>query len=292
MKWISFFLSMSALFINAAFGVYKPHVIYGDDNRQDLYEVQHVSLAEAARSTAAMIAVASLTQEGSIYKVLSAVYGEEYSLCSEEKFFSQPTAAMCSGFLVGQDLVATAGHCLSEVDCKDWAFVFNYAMRSEGDAPQTVGQDDVYFCSSIVAHSLTDKEDFALVKLDRPVVGYQPLKLASQSAQALDEIVVVGHPAGLPTKVSAGAQVRSTNPEYFVANLDTYGGNSGSAVFNAATMEVMGILVRGERDFSYNVEKGCYNSNYCLDGECRGEDVTNISYIRESLESTGVTYLE
>lgn len=36
-------------------------------------------------------------------------------------------------------------------------------------------------------------------------------------------------PAGLPTKIAGGATMRDASPNgYYVANLDTYGGNSGS----------------------------------------------------------------
>ncbi|WP_420540401.1 S46 family peptidase (plasmid) [Paenibacillus polymyxa] len=46
---------------------------------------------------------------------------------------------------------------------------------------------------------------------------------------------------------AVGAAVRDNPPNaFFVANLDTYGGNSGSPVFNSDTHEVEGILVRGE----------------------------------------------
>ena len=44
-------------------------------------------------------------------------------------------------------------------------------------------------------------------------------------------LVVIGHPSGLPTKIADGAWVRNNESEYyFVTNLDTFGGNSGSAV--------------------------------------------------------------
>ncbi len=51
--------------------------------------------------------------------------------------------------------------------------------------------------------------------------------------------------------------------EFFVANLDTYGGNSGSPVVDARTYVVEGILVRGEDDFVQN--DGCYVSLVCPD---------------------------
>jgi hypothetical protein len=60
-----------------------------------------------------------------------------------------------------------------------------------------------------------------------------------------------------------------------VANLDTYGGNSGSPVFNATNHQVEGILVRGENDFVTN--GSCYVSLVCPTTGCRGEDVTRCS---------------
>ena len=56
----------------------------------------------------------------------------------------------------------------------------------------------------------------------------------------------------LPRKYAGGQTsiVReNNNSDYFQANLDAYGGNSGSAVINAETHEVEGILVRGSYDF-------------------------------------------
>ena len=81
----------------------------------------------------------------------------------------------------------------------------------------------------------------------------------------------------MPSKIAGGSFIRSVEDGYFVANLDTYGGNSGSIVINDATGEAEGILVRGEQDYQRNSEEGCYESVRCEDLGCRGEDVTLIS---------------
>ena len=289
MKWISFFLITSFLFLNSAFSVYKPKVIYGEDNRTDLYKVQDQAVIQVARSTAAMFSKSALVKFGNLYHITSGKFGDEFKLCSSEPYYNQPSGAMCSAFLVGPDMLATAGHCVSSSDCSTTAFAFGYAMRSEMDAPQTLPEEDVYFCKTVVARELTGKQDYSLVQLDRPVRGYDVLKLAQSDAKANDSLMVVGHPSGLPTKVADGATVRSQKEGYFVANLDTYGGNSGSAVFNTETLEVTGILVRGEQDFKYDTKKQCYRSNICESNSCRGEDATNISYIVKALNTT---YLE
>jgi hypothetical protein len=84
---------------------------------------------------------------------------------------------------------------------------------------------------------------------------------------------VIGHPVGLPTKFAGGAAVRNNTPAaFFVANLDTYGGNSGSPVFNSTSRQVEGILVRGETDFA--MQGTCRVSLVCPTSGCRGEDCT------------------
>ena len=95
--------------------------------------------------------------------------------------------------------------------------------------------------------------------------------------------MVIGHPSGLPTKVAEGASVRSVDTAFFTANLDTYGGNSGSAVFNSLSGEVEGILVRGETDYVFDNERSCHSSYHCGDDECSGEDVVKISEVLKHL---------
>ncbi len=113
-----------------------------------------------------------------------------------------------------------------------------------------------------------------LVRLDRPVPNHHPVTVR-QSGKIVggQSLFVIGHPNGLPTKFADDAKVRENTPaSYFVANLDTYGGNSGSPVFNRENYQVEGILVRGDTDFvSHN---GCNVSMVCPNTGCRGEDVT------------------
>ncbi|MBX3039842.1 MAG: trypsin-like peptidase domain-containing protein [Bdellovibrionaceae bacterium] len=267
---------------------YQPKVIYGNDDRYDVNEVPVSLVREVADSTLAMIRVSGVqpnAQGG--FDIPSRSYGEQGRLCRDERFFDQPAAASCSAFYLGADLIATAGHCIQESTCAREAFVFGYRMGNDGSAPMTASANDVYRCKAVVAREFTRAQDYAIVQLDRPVVGHRPLALSRKGVQANDPLVVIGHPAGLPTKVAPNAGVRRVMPEYFVANLDTYGGNSGSAVFDARTLEVVGILVRGERDFVYDSARSCTMSNRCQDGACRGEDVTHIKYVGEALERIG-----
>ncbi len=130
---------------------------------------------------------------------------------------------------------------------------------------------------------LSENTDYALIRLDRPVKGRRPLPLQNQPAHTGDVIYSIGYPSGLPAKVMDQATVRSSHSEYFMANLDVFVGNSGSAVFNAKTNEVIGVLVRGEEDFIYDRSRRCNITNHCEDDSCNGEEITHISFIIKAL---------
>ena len=58
-------------------------------------------------------------------------YGEQYDLCSDERFFDQHTAAFVSGFLVHPEYIITAGHCMkSTYDCNNTRFIFDFALHA------------------------------------------------------------------------------------------------------------------------------------------------------------------
>lgn len=262
----------------------KTDVIYGDDNRQDLFQVTDQMKYLSSKSTVALMNKANLEPlDSNNTRIKSRSYSKTYQLCTEEPFFEQEVAAFCSGFLVGPQTVVTAGHCVRAETCESTRFVFGFAITTAGQSPHSVPNENVFSCAS-VTHSQQFKEegpDFAVVTLDRTVTGYTPLSLRTQGeVQNSEPLFVIGHPAGLPTKVAGGAKVREINHEaYFVANLDTYGGNSGSAVFNENTGEVEGILVRGELDYVTKKGSNCQISNVCKDDGCQGEHVTKIKYV-------------
>ena len=270
----------------------RPEVIYGEDNRLDLFDAKVPdNLRKLARSTAVLMKSSDLTPNSSrsgYLNIHSENFGDAMELCPSEPFREQPSAGFCSGFLVGPDILVTAGHCMdSQSRCDMTSFVFDYGYIDPMTDLSSVPSSNVYRCQSIVAQELDSdtKSDFAIVKLDRPVTNRAPLKYKKNGLVAEGtKLVVIGHPSGLPTKVAGDSSVRTSNTTkpFFVANLDTFGGNSGSAVFNEDTEEVEGILVRGDMDFQFI--NGCYKSNVCEQDACRGEDVTRSPVFAEYLE--------
>ena len=281
-------LFVAVCFLSVQVNASVDKVIYGEDDRLDLYEATNALHLDLARSTAAMISHGKLTTSGDTVSISGSTL-QSRGICAHAKFSKQITAANCSGFLVGRDLLVTAGHCVrSQRDCESNAWVFDFGVDTPDKANFSVPKSSVYKCKEIVSRSLdrSTKDDFALLRLERVVEDREPLTVRrSGKVEDRRPLVVIGHPTGLPTKIAAGAIVRNnTNSVYIVSNLDTFGGNSGSAVFDSETGMVEGILVRGERDYVYDSSRGCRVPNQCTDEGCRGEDVTRITNIKKLLE--------
>jgi V8-like Glu-specific endopeptidase len=272
---------LSLLISNLSFASVK--VIYGEDNRSDVYNSKNTALVKLASSTAAMIKKNKLQQIDLFTVELLSGSLTDTGRCESERFSSQPAAANCSGFLIADNLIATAGHCVqSQADCSNYEWAFDYKVDYETQDKVFLEKENIYGCKRIVSRSLNSAtlQDYAVIELDRKVTDREVLKLrTSGKPKAGDEILVIGHPSGLPSKITTDAYVRSVNDIYLVSNLDTYGGNSGSAVFNATTHEVEGILVRGAQDYKWDSSQGCEVSNVIGETAGRGEDVTLIKHI-------------
>jgi V8-like Glu-specific endopeptidase len=286
LKALLFVSSLLTLTISSTFG--KTKVIYGEDNRLDVFETTNSLHVELSESTAAMIPNYKIKEVNSYEVELEGKSLEERGMCASERFAKQSTAANCSGFLVDGDKLVTAGHCMkTQSDCDGSSWVFDYKVTYSDQEKVIVDKSQVYKCKKIISQSLdsTTENDYAFIQLEKEVKGKKPLKFrTSGKAKVGDSLVVIGHPTGLPTKISAGAKIRSVNDIFFVANLDTYGGNSGSAVFNATSGVIEGILVRGAQDYKYDPSQGCQVSNTLGNDSGRGEDVTLITNIKELMD--------
>ncbi|MBL7644841.1 MAG: trypsin-like peptidase domain-containing protein [Candidatus Hydrogenedentes bacterium] len=255
-------------------------VVYGTDDRRDVFEETDADRRALADSTCALVDASNLTEAEDGTFALQTYDYDYYGFepCEGEPFASQPVAAYCTAFVVGPDLIATAGHCYSDSDLPYARFVFGFRMI-DGETPRTTfDADEVYTGVEVVARQLEGDFDYAVIRVDRPIVAPGARILRLRGAGTIPEgtrVGVIGHPAGLPTKIAFGdnSVVRASDEVgYFVTNLDTFGGNSGSPVFNADTGLVEGILVRGEEDFE--LDGDCFRSRVLEDDAGFGEDVS------------------
>lgn len=278
-----------------------PKVIYGTDDRHDVYEELDPDRVALARSTCGLMLPSQLTNNGNgTYTISTSAYTKfGVPACAEEPFGNQPVAAFCTGFLVGDDLIATAGHCFDEDDVSFVHFVFGFEMLDAGTPVTVVNANQVYYGIEVVGRALGGGLDYAVIRVDRPVTapGAVPLRIRRNGTVAVGTPVgVIGHPAGLPTKIAFGTETQvyqNGAAGYFVANLDTFGGNSGSPVFDAATGVVEGILVRGATDY---VNMGsCFVSNQLPDASAAEEvskTTTFKDFVPELVSSAGHVQLD
>lgn len=254
-------------------------IIYGEDNRQDVALIADARIQEISKSIAGRVSNMSFNDSDPKNITFGRVESLSWSarVCSDERFASQPTASDCTGFLVAEDLLVTAGHCVMKArrtivndtsnECSSTSWLFDYKADKEGSLKlESTNSNNLYKCKKIVFATLGGAEDYAIIQLDRKVVGRKPLKLRTSGKINVNQsLFVMGHPSGLPQKYADGAKVFTHEGSYFSTNLDTFGGNSGSPVFNMETYEVEGILVRGATDYiirSHNGER-CRRVNVC-----------------------------
>jgi V8-like Glu-specific endopeptidase len=258
----------------------RDEVVYGTDNRQDVYAHPDAMLkARAQQSTVALIrSFITDTSDPNNVTFSAQTLGMRQDLCLTERFRNDPTASICSGTLVDDDVVLTAGHCISSLNCADMRFVFNY-YRTAADTLRTVTTADIFSCASIVARK-QGSADYALVRLDRPATPRftpAPLKTDTTALAVGQNVAVIGTGSGIPFKIDSGGSVRDPRAgtlDYFVATTDTFASNSGSGVYETSTYKVMGILVRGDVDYVSNGT--CNVVNVCPEAGCKGEDSTYV----------------
>ncbi|WP_417336725.1 trypsin-like serine peptidase [Halobacteriovorax marinus] len=263
-------------------------VIYGEDNRREPFEVANSRLEYASNSVAAIISNYSLRKIGHQTELVSLTLDETINYCPSVPYTDQISAASCTSFLVAPDIVLTAGHCIkTDWDCQTKSFVFDYRIDKIGTrvGPYKrfrIDNDNIYKCAEILERKLEKEgtlEDWAIIKLDRRVEDREPLAIRTSGRMQSDvKLSLLGFPSGIPLKIATDGKLRNDENKYFfVAEVDAFHMNSGSPVINEATLEVEGLLVRGEKDFINRV--GCYDLMRCNDGSCRGEDVSRITSI-------------
>ena len=271
------------------FTTYASPIIYGENDILDYYQVRSKKIRHMGRSVAIQIPNYRLHYEGSEY-LINQEFLEDLNICRghddfHEKLAGQPSLGSCTGFLVEEDVLLTASHCVESFnDCRDNYWVFNFKSDERNLAPTSFNEQDVYNCKEVIKQD--QSLDYAFLKLNRPVLGRAPLKLRQRGKiLSHSRLVVIGYPQGLPLKFSNNAKIRSNeNKDHFVINSDTFEGNSGSPVINKDNNLVEGVLVRGGTDFDIHEksEDLCHTIKRCPEGQCSGEEILRVKSIYKS----------
>lgn len=231
------------------------------DGLMDCDEIVDDEINKNADCIAAICMAGDLTDLNNGFSMLKFKnYGDAFNLSELEPFRGQPIAAgpMCTGFLVADDVIATAAHFLEKNNIADIRFIFGFKMLDPSTPVTRFPDEDIYHGTEIIHHAYdpANGANWALVKLDRNVTDRTPAVLSRDTPSFAQSVYVMGHPCGLPLKVvSDGISVRDVHNTTFDADLNIYSGNSGSPVFDSHTHEVIGIVVRSEnQDFRWTGE--------------------------------------
>lgn len=277
-------------------------VVYGADERTDPFAVSDdVTRDLAERSTAVLVSKYQIDPQVPEWTVNpddvrftdEGTLGAEYQLCSDERFFNDATAEMCSAVLIDDDLVLTAGHCLrrpirwaNSFWCEFQRYVFNYRNTAPSTKNAVNLADDVFACKEVVVEVYGGEgpdgegEDYAIVRLDRPATprfAPAPVKKSpSFQFDAGEPITLIGSPSGMPTKVAPGtiiAPTPGTSTAVFDMNVEAMRRSSGSAVYDSTDHLLGGILTLGPgNDYVEDTASGCYRNRVCSEQGCTDTD--------------------
>ena len=282
--------------------------VYGEDERIEVRDAPSWA-RELARSTAILHLnkhIARIDDGDIILRAATMAQTQSrqgINLCRDERFREQPAAGFCSSFLVGPDLIATAGHCVQANTCDELRFAFDFQYNTSGTSPTRIERKDAYRCKDVIAYRYYGDrvakgqkssgvdiwQDWALIRLDRPVTGRTPLSFGGDVSKDQD-VYMIGNPLGLPTKVSRGkVRYPLSNRSFFVTDMDGYSGNSGSAVFDRGG-KITGVFTRGTGANSFvRSPQGCMTSRVCDEvnlTSCAGNHVTRTADVARLLKAS------
>lgn len=232
--------------------------IYGTDSRVDYNEIEDKKVKVLSQAVAAMIDKDALIKKEGYSKIIASTLENE-SNCRNIKFKNQISIAKCSGFLVDNDKLATSGTCVkTQKDCEQFVWAFNMKREFDGGRVRSIKNRNLYRCLNIIKreHNSGQNISYTILQLDRVKNDVAPLALRTDgNIAAKTKIIMLGHPQGLPLKLSQDSTSSKIYQNSFRANLDSDITSAGSPVFDLDTLSVQGMYLKGPR--AQTTRNGC-----------------------------------
>jgi V8-like Glu-specific endopeptidase len=241
------------IWTNLAFGPIIEVLVVGDSATSLSFRIAGISFEKSGERLESIIGPDGRTHiidyNGTFAPVLPSVEGAVAKLTFIKSKNGFPARFVCTGFLIGEDLLLTNEHCVATQEvCKTTKVLFGLSVNRYGLA---IPKEQLR-CLQVEKSSFP--LDYALLRLEgKPGQRWGKLQLANRAPTAGEKIFIVQHPAGEAKQISdedckvAGTSVTGRQVRTDLSHsCDTLGGSSGSPVF-AASGEVIGLHHLGKQ---------------------------------------------
>ncbi|MAZ47514.1 MAG: hypothetical protein CME65_03060 [Halobacteriovoraceae bacterium] len=224
--------------------------IIGNDDRTDIVELDQPIISVISSRVVSFVRKKHLIKKSDSYEMNATNLIERLRFCEDERFSDEPLFANCSGAIVGEDRILTAGHCIGPDNQDEFYVVLDYIKDAQGNIPTTFSKDQVFEVRDFLYREFTLSDqvnDIALLRVKRKL-NRTPLPVQlDHSYSTGTPIYMLGHPLGVSQKYTGPNIIRSLSlPTLsFRTELDSFSVNSGSPVFDHHTNEIIGVLSRG-----------------------------------------------
>lgn len=268
-----FFLISTFVGLPVAYSEFQPFVFYEGSRMVE------INLNSQAQQNLRLYAANNV---GMVYPKEVRFYNDEfilkksgikksYRLCDGEKLVHRWSTFFCSGAFVAPNKILTAAHCVENLSCKDF-----YLIR-EGTRSRLANRlpiENLFTCKEITKIKF---RDLAVITTHQEYDGPITPVTTEFKAQAPEKIFMLGHPLGMPLHKSEGVIFKQSSPGTCYADITSFEGNSGSAVYSQRTGQMIGVFVEGEKDFLFDRKSRCYRFKQCPIGRCSGEKVLTVN---------------